>query len=86
MDEIHVLTASEYAQMSFCHIAMPSATTHALADVDLPDRLDLSVVAACDNEPLGLAEFHSRVSAACSKPVDRDYEIILVNDGSQDSI
>jgi polyisoprenyl-phosphate glycosyltransferase len=41
-------------------------------------------VAPCYNEALGLAEFHRRVSATCRKTVDTDYEIILVNDGSQD--
>jgi cellulose synthase/poly-beta-1,6-N-acetylglucosamine synthase-like glycosyltransferase len=70
--------------MSFCHAAMPSATTHALAEVDMADRFDLSVVAPCYNEALGLAEFHRRISATCRKTVGTDYEIILVNDGSQD--
>jgi hypothetical protein len=55
---------------------MPSATTHALADVGLPDRLDLSVGAPCYNKALGLAEFHRRVSATFSKTVGSDYEII----------
>ena len=68
--------------MSFCHAATPGATTHTLAELDMADRLDLSVVAPCYNEALGLAEFHRRVSASCSKTVGTDYEIILVNNGS----
>jgi glycosyltransferase involved in cell wall biosynthesis len=70
--------------MSFCRAAMPSAMTSALAEADMADRLDLSVVAPCYNEALGLAEFHRRVSATCSKTVGSNHEIILVNDGSQD--
>jgi cellulose synthase/poly-beta-1,6-N-acetylglucosamine synthase-like glycosyltransferase len=66
--------------MSFCHAATPGATTHALAERDMADRFDLSVVAPCYNEALGLAE--RRVSASCSKTVGTDYEIILVNNGS----
>src|ERR1700730_12912899 len=62
MDEIHVFAASEWAQMSFCHAATPGATTQALAEMDMADRLDLSVVAPCYNEALGLAEFHRRGS------------------------
>jgi dolichol-phosphate mannosyltransferase len=62
---------------------MPSATTPALAEVDMADRLDLSVVARCYSEALGLAEFHRRISATCCKTAGSDYEIIMVNDGSQ---
>jgi glycosyltransferase involved in cell wall biosynthesis len=63
---------------------MPSAMTPAAAEADMADRLDLSAVAPCYNEALGLAEFHRRVSATCSKTVGSNHEIILVNDGSQD--
>jgi dolichol-phosphate mannosyltransferase len=71
--------------MSFCSTPVPSATAVAISDVNVADGLDLSVVAPCYNEALGLGEFHRRVSATCSKTVGAGYEIILVNDGSQDS-
>jgi glycosyltransferase involved in cell wall biosynthesis len=44
----------------------------------------LSVVAPCFNEVQGLGELHRRVTAVCQDAVGEDYEIILVNDGSQD--
>jgi polyisoprenyl-phosphate glycosyltransferase len=70
--------------VKFCDVAMPSESAHAFAEVAAAGRLDLSVVAPCYNEALGLAEFHRRVSAICSKTVGTDYEIILINDGSRD--
>src|SRR5436190_18312507 len=45
----------------------------------------LSVVAPCYNEAEGLAELHRRVTAVCQATVGENYEIILVNDGSQDN-
>lgn len=43
----------------------------------------LSVVAPCCNEQAVLPEFHRRAAAACGQ-VGRDYEIVLVDDGSTD--
>lgn len=43
----------------------------------------LSVVAPCCNEQDVLPEFHRRAAAAC-RQVGRDYEIVLVDDGSTD--
>jgi polyisoprenyl-phosphate glycosyltransferase len=44
----------------------------------------LSVAVPCYNEASVLAELYRRVTAAC-RTVCRDYEIVLVNDGSNDS-
>jgi glycosyltransferase involved in cell wall biosynthesis len=43
----------------------------------------LSVVAPCYNEELSLPEFHRRVATVCQR-VGLPFEIVLVNDGSQD--
>jgi dolichol-phosphate mannosyltransferase len=85
MEGIYGFTASGQAQMSFCQAAVSRTTAIAISDVNVPDGLDLSVVAPCYNEALGLAEFYKRVSATCSKAVGAGYEIILVNDGSKDA-
>jgi len=45
----------------------------------------LSVVVPCYNEQDSLAELCARVHAACIACVGEDYELILVNDGSQDA-
>ncbi|HVJ53263.1 MAG TPA: glycosyltransferase family 2 protein [Aliidongia sp.] len=44
----------------------------------------LSLVAPCYNEAEGLPEFFRRAAAACRAAADEDYEIVLVNDGSED--
>jgi dolichol-phosphate mannosyltransferase len=44
----------------------------------------ISVVVPCRDEAEGLREFLRRMGASCEKSVGRDYEIILVNDGSAD--
>ena len=44
----------------------------------------VSVVAPCYDEAGGLNEFYRRVTAACRSTVDDDYELIIVDDGSQD--
>jgi len=44
----------------------------------------LSIVAPCYNEEAGILEFYRRVSAVAKNVVGEDYELILVNDGSQD--
>ena len=44
----------------------------------------LSVVVPCFNEQESLPELYRRVSAICSKTVDEDWELVLVDDGSQD--
>jgi polyisoprenyl-phosphate glycosyltransferase len=44
----------------------------------------LSAVVPCYNEEGGLPELVRRLSAACSRCVGADYEIVLVNDGSHD--
>lgn len=45
--------------------------------------VELSVVSPCYNEEPGLPEFLRRVSSAC-EAVHRGYEVVLVNDGSND--
>ena len=44
----------------------------------------LSVVAPCYDESGGVKEFYRRVTAACRSTVGDDYELILIDDGSQD--
>lgn len=44
----------------------------------------LSVVVPCYNEEEGMNELHKRLSAACQKSVQDNYEIIYVDDGSGD--
>ena len=47
-------------------------------------RLKLSVVAPCYNEQDTLPAFMDRMEAACKAAAGRNYEIVLVNDGSRD--
>jgi len=47
--------------------------------------LRLSVVVPCYNEEENLPELERRVCAVCDQVAPKDYELILVNDGSQDS-
>jgi glycosyltransferase involved in cell wall biosynthesis len=47
-------------------------------------RPHLSIVAPCYNEEGGIVEFHRRASAAATSIAGPDYELIIVNDGSQD--
>ncbi len=47
-------------------------------------KILLSIVVPCYNEKEGLQELHRRVSAAALSRFGRDYELILVDDGSQD--
>src|SRR5262245_62086521 len=58
-------------------------STHA-AEVPLMDEPYLSVVVPCYNEESGLLELHRRVSAVCGT-LEFSYELVLVNDGSQDA-
>ena len=44
----------------------------------------LSIVVPCYNEEDGLRELHRRVSAVCHSCVGDAYELILINDGSND--
>jgi polyisoprenyl-phosphate glycosyltransferase len=44
----------------------------------------LSIVAPCYNEQQGLEEFHRRITAAAQDAVGGNYELILLNDGSND--
>lgn len=46
--------------------------------------MDLSVVIPCYNEEESIIELHKRVSAACQAAPVKNYEIILINDGSKD--
>jgi dolichol-phosphate mannosyltransferase len=48
-------------------------------------KLMLSVVVPCFNEQDGIFELSRRVTEACKKAVDKSYELILVNDGSNDA-
>lgn len=47
--------------------------------------MELSVVVPCYNEEESVRELHRRVKDVCEKSDVRSYEIILVNDGSQDA-
>jgi dolichol-phosphate mannosyltransferase len=47
-------------------------------------RPALSIVIPCYNEAPCLTMLHARVSAAAQAAVGRDYEIVLINDGSRD--
>lgn len=59
--------------------------TNGLATLLRPlDIKKLSVVVPCFNEADGLSELVSRLTAACEGCAGKDYEIILVNDGSSD--
>jgi polyisoprenyl-phosphate glycosyltransferase len=51
---------------------------------DARPHLRLSIVAPCYNEEAGLEEFHRRMSAAAKEAAGSDYELVLVNDGSDD--
>jgi dolichol-phosphate mannosyltransferase len=44
----------------------------------------LSCVVPCYNETQTIEELHRRLSTACRSTGSRDYEIILINDGSED--
>jgi polyisoprenyl-phosphate glycosyltransferase len=46
--------------------------------------IGLSVIIPCYNEEGNLAELYRRVSAVCRAQMGKDYEIVLVNDGSRD--
>jgi len=45
----------------------------------------LSVVVPCYNEQNGLLELHRWVSEICRRDVGETYELVLVNDGSDDN-
>ncbi|HWO99653.1 MAG TPA: glycosyltransferase family 2 protein [Methylococcus sp.] len=45
----------------------------------------LSVVVPCFNEEEVLAELYRRVTAICQTTVGQEYEIVLIDDGSQDN-
>lgn len=65
------------------HLA-PDTQPIAIAGWSLPEcSRQLSVVIPCHNEAAVLPELHRRVSAVCRETV-RDYELVLVNDGSTD--
>ena len=46
--------------------------------------LKLSVVVPCFNEEEVLTELYRRVTWICQTAVEKEYEIVLVNDGSRD--
>ena len=52
---------------------------------DRAPRVRLSAVAPCYNEAGNLTELHRRLSLACSEVADDDYELIFVNDRSEDA-
>ena len=56
---------------------------HTIAAMD-KNSCALSVVAPCFNEEDGLEEFHRRTGLACQAAVGSNYEIVLVDDGSND--
>jgi polyisoprenyl-phosphate glycosyltransferase len=45
----------------------------------------LSVVVPCYNEEAVIPEFYRRATAVCRDTLGEDYELVLINDGSQDS-
>jgi glycosyltransferase involved in cell wall biosynthesis len=47
-------------------------------------RPEISIVAPCFNEEHGLPEFCRRAAASCKEVCGEDYEIVLVDDGSND--
>jgi dolichol-phosphate mannosyltransferase len=51
---------------------------------ELREATKLSVVVPCRNEATNLAELYRRLSGVCTSVVERDYEIVLVDDGSTD--
>jgi dolichol-phosphate mannosyltransferase len=55
----------------------------AFSQVDDSSAPDLSVVAPCYNEQVGLDEFHRQMASVCEQ-LGRPYEIVLVDDGSTD--
>lgn len=55
-----------------------------MAFLPLGNIMELSVVIPCYNEQESLNEAHRRVTAACAAAGVKDYEIVLVNDGSRD--
>jgi dolichol-phosphate mannosyltransferase len=58
--------------------------TNSIAGWSLPEcSKSLSVVVPCYNEADTLPELHKRLSVVCRETV-RDYELVLVNDGSTD--
>ena len=62
---------------------MAEATLSGAFPVD--GRPALSAVVPCYNEEAVLDELLRRLTAACEKAVGREFEIILVDDGSQDT-
>ena len=46
--------------------------------------MKLSIVVPCFNEEACLTELHQRLSAAARSAAAKDYELVLVNDGSRD--
>lgn len=50
----------------------------------MTERPALSIVAPCLNEAENLRELHARLSAVCRKEVGESYEIVFIDDGSQD--
>ena len=46
--------------------------------------MKLSIVVPCFNEEACLSELHQRLSVAARSAVGKDYELVLVNDGSRD--
>jgi dolichol-phosphate mannosyltransferase len=48
-------------------------------------RLALSIVVPCFNEEACLDALHKRLTGAARQSVGKDYEIVLVNDGSRDA-
>lgn len=61
----------------------PQQTAHAHKAIR-PPRYDLSVVAPVHNEEDNLDELHRQLTAALA-PIDLDYELIFVDDGSTDA-
>ena len=71
-------------EIDFSKVPLGQPRLGFVADQADTTQLDLSIVAPCYNEAPALREFHGRVTSACRGEVGEEYEVVLVNDGSQD--
>lgn len=64
--------------------SMPGLPENASRAAARPSDVALSVVVPCYNEAGNLGELHRRLTEVCAIVAGRDYEIILIDDGSKD--
>jgi polyisoprenyl-phosphate glycosyltransferase len=73
------------ARRSFVGLPMKSRVDHSSAHIAHDgSEIQLSVVVPCFNEDEVIREFHRRMTSACQDSKLKSYEIIYVNDGSND--